>query len=103
MAQIEVNYQVLRSYASLIDEHCELQKREMKAADAAVRSVLGTDWSGLDTVDFGQKWDQVDAGDSTSVQLQKTLENFAKALKASASAYEKAQVDIYNRSALLPR
>jgi uncharacterized protein YukE len=103
MPKVEVNYQVLRTYANMIEEHCDLQEEKMKAADTAVKGVLGAEWFGQDTMAFGDQWEGVDASGSIAVKLKDSLNNYADALRACADAYQSAQEDAYNRSCLLPR
>ena len=103
MAVIQVNHQVLRNTAQAIEEYCETQLREMNKLDSDVKQMLRSDWIGPDSMEFGGKWEAVDAKDSVSVKFCDSLRAYSKALKASANAYQDAQETAYNLSALLPR
>lgn len=103
MAVIEVNHQSLRNLAQAIDAYCDTQDREMAMADSGVKNMLASEWVGLDAMAFGGMWEGVDSGDSTAAKFRDSLENFADALRASASAYQKAQEDIYNLASILPK
>ena len=103
MAVIEVNHKLLRTYAQQIEDHCDLQDREMKQADTKVKSVLGVEWYGEDAAAFGEKWEAVDAEKSTAVKLRESMMNYAEALRACAQEYQRAQEDVVNLASLLPR
>ena len=100
---IEVNHQALRNLADAIDTYCDEQDKEMTRADASVKSMLSSEWIGLDAMDFGGKWEGVDAPESVTVQFRESLKKYAETLRTSASIYQKAQEDIYNKAALLPK
>lgn len=103
MAAIEVNHSVLNTFAQQIEDHCELQEREMRRADTTVKNVLGVEWYGDDAAAFGTVWDSVDDKGSVAVKLRDSMMNYAQALRACAGEYKKAQEDIYNQAVLLPR
>lgn len=103
MAVIEVNHRVLRTFAQQIEDHCDLQNREIRQADISVKNNLGVEWYGDDAVAFGSSWDGVDSKDSVAIKLRDSMNNYAKALKACAQEYQKAQEDIYNLASMLPR
>ena len=103
MAVIEVNHQALRSLAQAIDAYCEIQNRQMSQADEQVKQMLYAEWIGPDALEFGGKWEGVDGADSTAVKFRDSLKQVSEALTACAGAYQKAQEDIYNLAALLPK
>lgn len=103
MAVIQVNHKVLWDTAQAIDSYCDTQVREMKQVDTEVKQMLQNDWVGPDAMEFGGKWEAVDAKDSVSAKFCDSLRAYSKALKASAKAYQAAQETAYNLSAFLPR
>jgi uncharacterized protein YukE len=103
MAKIEVNHKTLREVASAISSYCSVQDREMRSADAEVKSMLSTEWLGLDAQQFGAKWEGVDENGSTSVKFRESLKNFAENLTACADEYQTAQEDAYNAASGLPK
>ncbi len=100
---IEVNHQTIRSTAAAIREYCRTQEREMRLADLAVKTLLLEGWNGSDAMEFGKKWEDVDAGDSTAVKLKDSLSRFADALDGCAEAYRKAQAESYSAASRLPQ
>lgn len=103
MALIKVNHQTIRQIADAIDTYCQTQDREMRAADSAVKGFLGSGWAGMDADAFDGRWEDVDGSGSTAVKFQKNLDNYAKALRACADAYQRAQEDSYDEAARLPK
>lgn len=103
MAIIEVNHQVLRTVATAIEDYCDVQEREMKLVDADVKQMLRSDWIGPDAMEFGSKWEGVDAKASVSKKFSESLRSYSNALKSSANAYQEAQETAYNLAAMLPR
>ena len=103
MALIEVNHKVLRDVASAVTTYCSAQDREMRSADSDIKSMLSSEWIGLDAQEFGRKWEDVDASTSTSVKFRESLKNFGEALIACANEYQSAQEDAYNAANRLPK
>ena len=103
MAMIEVNHKVLRDVATAITTYCSAQDREMRTADTDIKSMLTSDWLGGDAQEFGKKWEDVDADNSTTVKFRESLKNFGENITACANEYEKAQVDAYNAANWLPK
>ena len=103
MALIQVDHHTLREVSAAITDYCAAQDRQMRSADSSVKSMLNTSWSGFDAHYFSVKWEAVDAKDSTAVKFRDQLSNFASALKASADVYQRAQEDVYDGAAALPR
>lgn len=103
MAVIEVNHQALRDAATSINTFCLEQTKAMQRADAEIKAMLHSDWVGPDAQAFGGKWEAVDGANSTVALFQKSLENFAEVLNASAEAYRSAQEKAYNSANYLPR
>ncbi|MDR1157514.1 MAG: hypothetical protein LBK75_04310 [Oscillospiraceae bacterium] len=103
MALLKVNHKTLRDVASAVAAYCAVQDREMRSADADMKSVLTSDWLGLDAQEFGHKWEDVDANDSTTVKFRESLKNFGENLTACANEYESAQADAYNAAHRLPK
>ena len=103
MALIEVNHNELRNVASAINTYCDKQDKEMRSADAEIKSMLSSDWLGQDAQAFGAKWEGVNANDSTTVKFRELLKNFGGNLAACADVYKKAQEDTYNAANWLPK
>lgn len=103
MAFIEVNHKVLRDVAESINTYCSAQDKEMRLADSDIKSLLSSDWIGLDAQEFGKKWEGVDAHDSTTVKFRELLKNFGEGLIACANEYQSAQEDTYNAANRLPK
>lgn len=101
MAKIKVNYQNLRTMAGKIENYCTQQDAAMRGADQAVKGMLTSGWTGPDAMAFGGQWEGVDEAGATAGKFKQSLENYADALNACASVYQKAQEDVYNRSCLL--
>ncbi|CDX04944.1 Hypothetical protein DPCES_5058 [Desulfitobacterium hafniense] len=81
MAVIEVNHKTLRDVAAAVTTYCSAQDREMRSTDTDVKSMLSTDWLGLDTQKLGHKWEGVDDKNSTTVKFRELLKSSAKALQ----------------------
>ncbi|MCL2082888.1 MAG: WXG100 family type VII secretion target [Oscillospiraceae bacterium] len=103
MALIEVNHSDLREVASAITKYCSAQKKEMNSVKSDIKDMLASGWKGPDAVGFGQKWDDVDSGDSTSVKFRESLKAFGEALDACAKEYESAQSKTYTAASWLPK
>ena len=103
MAKIEVNHKIIRDVATAITSYCTEQDAQMRAADSEVKSMLAASWTGTDAMEFGGKWEGIDADDSTTVRFRKSLEDFANALNACAVEYQTAQENAYNKAAWLPK
>ena len=103
MASIKVDHSVLRTVASAVTTYCTTQDKEMRSADANIKSMLSTDWIGPDAMEFGGKWEAVDASDSTAVKFRDSLKSFGEAITACADEYESAQADAYNAANRLPK
>ncbi len=103
MAVVEVNHRILIEVADAIDLYCSAQDREMRSADADIKSMLSSDWAGYDAQVFDYKWEGVDGKNSTSYKLKISLENFSDGLRKCASIYKKAQEDSYTEANNLPK
>lgn len=103
MASIEVNHQKLRDAAAAIRDYCTHQERQMRRADSEVKAMLTADWTGTDAMEFGGRWEAVDAPDSAAVKFKKSLETYSDTLDACADAYQRAQEDAYDLASRLPR
>jgi hypothetical protein len=103
MAVIEVNHKVLRDVAEAVTAYCNAQDREMRSADSDVKSMLFSDWLGLDAQEFGRKWEGVDDTDSVAVKFRESLKKFGESLTACANTYQTAQEDAYNEANRLPK
>lgn len=103
MAYIEVNHKVLREVSEAISTYCSSQDREMQIADSEIKSMLSLDWIGQDAQEFGKKWEDVDARDSTAIEFRELLQDFGEQLRLCANEYQSAQEKAYNAACLLPK
>ncbi len=103
MAVIEVNHKTLREVADAIKTYCSAQDREMRSADTEVKSMLSSEWVGLDAQQFGAKWEGVDENGGATVKFRESLKKFSEGLTACANEYQRAQEDSYNEAARLPK
>jgi hypothetical protein len=92
-----------RNTASAIENYCAQQDKEMRGADAEIKSLLSNGWTGEDARAFGQKWEAVDANDSAAIRLRNALAEYGKFLTNAASKYQAAQEETYNDANLLSR
>lgn len=100
---IEVNHKTLREVANAINAYCAAQDREMKSADSEIKSMLKSDWIGLDAQEFGLKWEGIDEKNSTSSKFKNSLKNFSEVLNSCADVYQRTQEDSYNEANRLPK
>jgi len=98
---IDVNHRTLRALATVINDHCLLQEKEMKIADAAIKDMLTTGWLGSDASAVGLQWAGVNISDSTAVKFRESLKNYADALAACAEEYQSAQTKAVNAAGAL--
>ena len=98
MALIEVNHSGLREVAAAIETYCSAQDSEMRSADGEIKAMLTTDWLGPDAMEFGRKWEGVDAHDSAAGELRNALMSFGESITACADEYQSAQTDAYNEA-----
>lgn len=103
MALIEINHRAMLEVADAIDEYCESQDKEMKSADASMKTMFLNYFVGDDARALNEKWNGVSENGSVAVQFKDSLINFGKCLKACAKEYQTAQEDSYNQAAHLPR
>ncbi len=103
MAIIEVNHQTLRDVASAVRNYCSQQDAQMRSANAEVKDMLNSGWTGFDSQAFQDKWDDVDSKDSTAVKFRDSLENYSKLLDYCATLYQTAQENAYAAARWLPR
>ena len=96
MAMIEVNHQALHTVAAAIGTYCSAQDREMRLADEKIKSMLATEWLGLDAMEFGGKWEAVDADGSKTVELREKLDFIRYIISTLANDYQNAQANAYD-------
>jgi WXG100 family type VII secretion target len=94
---IKVNHSKFEAAADAIDSYLSSKKKNMAAADREVQMLEAT-WQGADSKQFQQQWNKVDDNDSTSKNMTKALENYAKFLRYAASEYKEAQSKAVNRA-----
>jgi len=103
MPNIEVNHRTLREVALAFATYCSAQDKEMRYADSEIKSMLSSEWIGLDAQHFGGQWEGVDEVGSTAVKFRESLKKFGENLDACAKEYQSAQEDVYNAANWLPR
>lgn len=87
---IKVNHSNFETAAGAIDTYISRHKKNMAAADKEVQ-ILDATWQGKDSKQFQQQWNRINNNDSTSKNMTKSLENYAKFLRFAASQYKEAQ------------
>lgn len=94
---IHVNHSKFEGAAQAIENYISKLNRNMAAAGSEV-TTLSTTWKGGDSTQFQIQWNRVTEVDSTSKQMTKALENYAKFLRFAASEYKDAQSKAVNRA-----
>lgn len=94
---IKVDHSKFNSAATEIDIYISKHKKNMNYADQEVTN-LSSAWQGKDSKEFQSQWDQLTDNDSTSKQMIKSLENYAKFLRYASSQYKEAQSKAVNKA-----
>lgn len=94
---IKVDHSKFDATASEIESYITKFKKNMSSADKEVTS-LRSSWDGNDYNQFQSQWQKVSGTDSTSQQMLKSLENYAKFLRYSSSQYKEAQTKAVNKA-----
>lgn len=93
---IDVDYREFEKAASAVEDYVDRQKQKMSQANQEVAS-LGAGWQGRDFEQLQSKWNELDNTGSTAVNLQKSLEDYARVLRYVADQYKKAQKKAIDR------
>ena len=101
MASIKVNYKIMHDLSEEIKEYAAYQKKQMLQADFAVKSMLATDWLGVDAREFEQKWSGVDDKKSEATNFSNALVKYKNMLAYCANEYQIAQETALNRALYL--
>lgn len=102
MANIKVDHSQLEKTAAAIDTYIVKHRNNMQAINQSVIS-LGASWRGSDYNQVHIEWQQINASDSTSGRMLKSLDNYADFLRFAANKYKSAQTNAINRANNLPR
>ena len=102
MAYIRVDHRQLEKAASTIDSYIVKHKKKMQTIDQSIDS-LNAQWQGSDYAQLQNEWRQMNASDSTSARMIKTLDNYADFVRFSANKYKSAQANAINTAGRLPR
>ena len=95
MGFIRVNHSQFEAAASEIEDYVANHKKYMVSAGQEVTTLTST-WQGKDATQFQTQWNKVTNNDSTSHNMTKALENYAKFLRYAASQYKDAQTKAVN-------
>lgn len=102
MAYIRVDHRQLEKAASAIDTYVSKHKSNMQGIEQTLNG-LGTSWQGADYQQLKTEWRQINAQDSTSGKMLKSLESYGKYLKYAQAQYKQAQSKAVNRANSLPK
>lgn len=102
MANINVDHKQLVKAATTIDNYVSNHTSKMKTIEQSVKS-LASSWQGADYNQLSKEWEEMNASDSTSYMMVKSLENYADFLRFAANKYKSAQSNAINRANNLPR
>ncbi len=102
MTKIKVDFRMIDSTASVIDEYITSAKKCMKSAKDEVNSISNL-WKGEDSVAFNNKWEECIGENSTYSRMVKSFESYSQFLKCAGDKYKEAQINAINRANGLPR
>lgn len=102
MAYIRVDHAKLSAAADRINGYVKKHSRAMKNMRASVEG-LSSSWSGEDYMQLMKEWNEIEAADSTSGLMLKSIQNHSDSLKNAAEKYKEAQARAVNRANLLCR
>lgn len=97
MAYIKVDHAKLSQAAGRIDSYLSKHRSSMQRMRADVTS-LSASWKGEDYDRLLKEWTEIEASDSTSGKMLSSVQNYADALRESASKYQDAQARAVNRA-----
>lgn len=102
MANIKVDHSQFEKAAFAIENYITKHKNNMQAINQSVDS-LSSFWQGNDYNQLKTEWQQINACDSTSEKMLKSLDNYADFLRFAANKYKTAQANAINRANNLPK
>lgn len=102
MANIKVDHSQFEKTASVIETYITKHKNNMQVINQSV-DALASSWQGDDYNQLKTEWQQINASDSTSGKMLKSLDNYADFLRFAANKYKSAQANAINRANNLPR
>lgn len=97
MAYIKVDHAKLASAADRINGYIQKHNRAMKNMRSTVDG-LSSSWSGEDYLQLQKEWNEIEAKDSTSGLMLKSIKNQADSLTEAAEKYKEAQARAVNRA-----
>ena len=80
----------------------KIRNLNLKKSHQSIDS-LNVQWQGSDYAQLQNEWRQMNASDSTSARMIKSLDNYADFLRFSANKYKSAQANAINTAGRLPR
>ena len=102
MANIKVDHSKFEKAATTIETYIGNHKKQMQSIDKSITE-LNSDWQGKDYNQLKLEWQEMNASDSTSGKMLKSLENYADFLRFAANKYKSVQSNAINRANSLPR
>ncbi len=102
MANIRVDHSQFGKTASAVETYIAKHRNHMKTIDTSIE-LLHTTWQGNDYSQLKLQWQQINAPDSTSGNMLKSLQNYADFLRFAANKYKTAQTNAINRANRLPK
>lgn len=99
MVKIIVDYSKFSKVAASLEQYTDFQKTHMAKATTQVQ-LLNKTWKGADYDAYASAWSTLEQNDSVTKAFEKSLDNYAKVLKATANEYKKAQqkaLDLANK------
>lgn len=99
---IKVNHSKFDSTATAIENYNSLLTKKMGNANQSMTTLFSS-WKGIDASTYKTKWDTLDGGDSVYYKMKKSLESYAKFLRAAGNKYKTAQINAVNRASRLPK
>ena len=99
---IKVDHSKFDKAASAIDTYNATLRTKMGSANQTMSGLFST-WKGIDSTAYKTKWDALDENGSVYYKMRKSLESYAKFLRAAGNKYKTAQANAVNRAKSLPK
>lgn len=101
MSYTKVDYNKFEHAADAIDTYVSRHETNMRKIDTEINE-LSISWQGTDYLSLKKEWNQINASDSSSGQMIKSLKNYANFLRFAANKYKSAQANAINIANRLP-
>ena len=102
MAYIKVDHSEFEKAASVIDSYVTKHRNNMNSINSAMNA-LASSWQGNDYQQVKAEWQEINAYDSTSGKMIRTMQSYADFLRFAAKKYKDAQSNAVNRANRLPK